>query len=174
MANAEAATDFLVGARPQARDSAPDLGSCEHRPDFTPWTVGHEARPPAGFRCEISREGVLTPPALDVTGYLECLQRCRDRFPSLRILSGVELSEPHRHDEAAVELLAQGDFDRILSSVHTVRTTSCQPRDRSRGDRMRVTSAAPRGNGLLARMLIKIEAERRARVTSRVVRAIYG
>ena len=32
---------------------------------------------------------------LDVTGYLASIDECRHRFPSLRILSGVEAGEPH-------------------------------------------------------------------------------
>lgn len=47
---------------------------------------------------------VLTPPELDLTGYLQCLQRCRERFPTLYIASGIELSEPHWHDHHASQL----------------------------------------------------------------------
>ena len=40
----------------------------------------------------------LTTPTLDLDGYLECLQRCRDLFPGrCAIISGVELGEPHWH-----------------------------------------------------------------------------
>src|SRR6202021_978612 len=35
------------------------------------------------------------PRPLDIGGYLACLDECRHRFPSLRILSGAEAGEPH-------------------------------------------------------------------------------
>lgn len=73
---------------------------------------------PAGL---VSSDGLLTPPPLDLTGYLECLQRCRDQFPGLRILSGVELGEPHWHATAAAALLQAGQFDRVLGSLHCLR-----------------------------------------------------
>ncbi len=46
------------------------------------------------------------------------LQRCRERFPDLRILSGVELGEPHWHAAAVAALLGAGQFDRVLGSLH--------------------------------------------------------
>lgn len=55
---------------------------------------------------------------LDVAGYLESVARCRVLFPELRILSGVELGEPHRYPERAAEVLAAGPLDRVLGSVH--------------------------------------------------------
>jgi histidinol-phosphatase (PHP family) len=63
-------------------------------------------------------QGVLTPPALDINGYLDCLDQCRHRYPGLRILSGVELGESHRHRDRADTLLRQGGFDRVLGSLH--------------------------------------------------------
>lgn len=60
----------------------------------------------------------LTPPPLDLDGYLECLQRCRTKFPELRIISGVELGEPHWNPDAAAALLHAGGFDRVLGSLH--------------------------------------------------------
>ncbi|MFI6496391.1 PHP domain-containing protein [Nonomuraea typhae] len=63
-------------------------------------------------------DGRLIPPPFDVTGYLEAIERCRDRFPSLRILSGMEIGEPHRHAAAVSKLLAAGGFDRVLGSLH--------------------------------------------------------
>ena len=57
-------------------------------------------------------------PELDLDGYLERLQRCRDKFPDLQILSGVELGEPHWHFAAAATLLEAGQFDRVLGSLH--------------------------------------------------------
>ncbi|MET8155862.1 PHP domain-containing protein [Sphaerisporangium sp. NPDC005289] len=65
-----------------------------------------------------SPEGVLSPPAFDVDGYLDSIERCRERFPGLRILSGLEVGEPHWHAEAVAKVLAAGRFDRILGSLH--------------------------------------------------------
>ena len=55
----------------------------------------------------------------DLEGYFESIERCRAAYPGLRILSGVELGEPHRHPEEARALLAT-PFDRVLASVHCV------------------------------------------------------
>lgn len=64
--------------------------------------------------------GILTPPAFDATGYLEAIETCRERFPGLRILSGLEMGEPHRHAEQCAQVLAAGRFDRVLGSLHTL------------------------------------------------------
>lgn len=57
---------------------------------------------------------------LDAAGYLDCVERCRSAFPGLRILSGIELGEPHRFPAEAANLLRTGEFDRLLGSVHCV------------------------------------------------------
>ena len=50
--------------------------------DYTPWTVlpgeldGYEH-----LIAFVTPEGSLAPPAMDLDGYLECVQRCRDQFP---------------------------------------------------------------------------------------------
>jgi histidinol-phosphatase (PHP family) len=59
-------------------------------------------------------------PPLDVDGYLECLQRCRDRFPGLRILSGIEFGEPHWHPQELKALLSAGGWQRVLGSLHSL------------------------------------------------------
>ena len=66
----------------------------------------------------ITPDGTLSPPELDLSGYLECVQRCRDRFPELRIFTGVELWEPHWQSDAVAKLLDAGQFDRVLGSLH--------------------------------------------------------
>ena len=65
-----------------------------------------------------SPEGRVTPTPFDVRGYLEEVERCRLLFPDLRILSGVELGEPHLHQAAVARVLAAGPFDRVLGSLH--------------------------------------------------------
>lgn len=58
---------------------------------------------------------------LDVGGYLECVERCRALFPGLRILSGIELGEPHWFPADAERALEAGRLDRVLASVHCIR-----------------------------------------------------
>ena len=57
---------------------------------------------------------------LDVTGYLAGIEECRHRFPSLRILSGVEAGEPHLFAGSVDAVLAAGSFDRVLGSLHAL------------------------------------------------------
>ena len=96
----------------------PSLAFTEHA-DFTPWPVGPGDELPQQWRSLVS-DGMLVPPPLDLAGYRECLERCRARFPGLRILSGVELGEPHWHQPVVGALLQDGPFDRVLASVHSV------------------------------------------------------
>ena len=115
--------DALDGSMERTCTRAVDIGLpavafTEHA-DFTTWTMI------AGDLDErlqplVSPEGFLTPPRMDVLGYLECLERCRDRFPGLRIISGVELGEAHWHQDVAARLLEAGQFDRVLGSLHSL------------------------------------------------------
>ncbi|MFI5063663.1 MAG: PHP domain-containing protein [Streptosporangiales bacterium] len=57
---------------------------------------------------------------LDIAGYLAGLGECRDRYPALRIVSGVEAGEPHLFAGSATAVLGSGQFDRVLGSVHTL------------------------------------------------------
>jgi len=95
----------------------PALAFTEHA-DFTPWSLSPGEKVPDRWR-SLVRDGVLTPPPLDLHGYQDCLRRCRERFPGLRILSGVELSEPHWHPSRTAALLGGGGFDRVLAAVHS-------------------------------------------------------
>lgn len=63
-------------------------------------------------------DGLLTPPEFDASAYLEAIEGCRERFPSLRILSGLEVGEPHWHAAATAKVLGAGRFDRVLGSLH--------------------------------------------------------
>ena len=69
---------------------------------------------------------------VDIHGYLEAVERCRAKFPGLRVLSGVELGEPHRFPAEVAVLLAVGPLDRVLGSVHTIRREGA-PVDMSQG-----------------------------------------
>lgn len=73
--------------------------------------------------------GLLTPPAFDGDGYFAEIERCRGLFPGLRILTGLEMGEPHRHGGQYAKILAAGRFDRVLGSLHTLpdRGTFAEP-----------------------------------------------
>ncbi|RYP82173.1 PHP domain-containing protein [Nocardioides guangzhouensis] len=96
----------------------PAIAFTEHV-DHTVTTVPVDRIEPGHLVLElVAPDGRLTPPALDVEGYLAAVERCRDLFPDLRILSGLELGEPHWHRDAVRRLVAAGDFDRVLGSLH--------------------------------------------------------
>lgn len=69
----------------------------------------------------ITAGGKLEPPPLDVDGYLHGIERCRQQFPDLRILTGVEFGQPHRDGAAAARLLDVSELDRVNGSLHTLR-----------------------------------------------------
>ncbi|MGW6277304.1 PHP domain-containing protein [Kribbella sp. NPDC055071] len=94
----------------------PVIAFTEHL-DFTPFRAGDlEER----FGRFISG-GVLRVPALDVDGYLESVARCRAAYPELRILTGLEIGQPHLHAREVADVLAKGTFDRVLGSLHCLR-----------------------------------------------------
>jgi histidinol-phosphatase (PHP family) len=78
----------------------PALAFTEHL-DLTEW-IGLKAEP------------------LDVDGYLASVERCRDLYPGLRVLTGLELGEPHWHAEEVGKLLAGGRFERVIGSLHSI------------------------------------------------------
>ncbi|HKW72661.1 MAG TPA: PHP domain-containing protein, partial [Candidatus Dormibacteraeota bacterium] len=59
--------------------------------------------------------------AVDIAGYLDEVDRCRRLFPDLRILSGVELGEPHWYPDQTAKILAAGPLDQVVGSVHCIR-----------------------------------------------------
>jgi histidinol-phosphatase (PHP family) len=97
----------------------PSVAFTEHA-DLTPWVVRPGDAVPEVLERWLRPDGRVAPRAFDVEGYLSCLQRCRERYPGLRVLSGVELSEPHWHPAETAALLAGGRFERVLGSVHSV------------------------------------------------------
>ena len=58
---------------------------------------------------------------VDINGYLAAVDECRAKFPDLRILSGVELGEPHWFVKETADILAAGPLERVHGSVHCVR-----------------------------------------------------
>lgn len=89
--------------------------------DHTVWRVAMDDLAPDDHLVRMSENGFLPPPAFDAEGYLDAVEECRGRFPDLRILSGLELGEPHRHGTQVEAVLRSGDFDRLLGSVHSLR-----------------------------------------------------
>lgn len=94
----------------------PALAFTEHV-DLTSWIVAAGDFADA-MQHLIAPDGLLTPPKFDVDGYLESVQRCRDKFPELRLLTGVEFGQPHWHGAVAAEFIAAGQFERVLGSLH--------------------------------------------------------
>ena len=97
----------------------PAVAFTEHA-EFAPRVVTAASEVPERLEPMVDG-GHLAPPPLDVSGYLEALERCRSTYPQLRIRSGVELSEPHWHPDAAGAVVARGGFERVLASVHSAR-----------------------------------------------------
>jgi histidinol-phosphatase (PHP family) len=63
---------------------------------------------------------VVGAPPFDVEAYGESVDRCRSLFPELRILTGVELGEPHRFPGATDALLRSYEFEVVLGSCHSI------------------------------------------------------
>jgi histidinol-phosphatase (PHP family) len=91
----------------------PAIAFTEHV-DFTAW--GHDDLQPDDAQLAF-RERVQP---LDVEGYQAELQRCRDKYPDLRILSGIETGEPHLFPGSVAAVLRSGAFERVLGSLHSV------------------------------------------------------
>jgi histidinol-phosphatase (PHP family) len=120
----------------------PAVAFTEHA-DHTRWTVADGELDGFEHLQALVEDDAVSPPPLDRDGYLESVQRCRELFPDLRIISGVELGEPHWHSGAAEDLLSSGSFDRVLGSLHClpVGTRFCEVaglyRTRDAGDVLR-------------------------------------
>ncbi|MEV4351136.1 PHP domain-containing protein [Actinoplanes sp. NPDC049596] len=98
----------------------PGIAFTEHF-DHTVWWA--DLQGPYGseyFTTFCDADGMVRPPPFDAAGYLAAVERCRERFPELRIFTGLEMGEPHRHVAAFGEVLATGRFDRVLGSSHVV------------------------------------------------------
>lgn len=105
----------MTGACERALDvGVPAVAFTEHL-DFTTWS---QDDPIAATGLESRRNTRIRP--LDITGYLAAIEECRQRFPALRILSGVETGEAHLFAASAGAVVGSHPFDRILGSLHAV------------------------------------------------------
>src|SRR5688572_11429267 len=50
--------------------------------------------------------------------FFEHIRICRQLFPTLRILAGIEVGEPHRWARKVQPVLAQYPYDVVLGSLH--------------------------------------------------------
>ena len=86
--------------------------------DFTTWTGGDRIG-----TMDLDPHRYARMHLLDMAGYLASLEDCRQRFPELRILSGVEIGEAHLWAASAAAMVAKagpGGPDRILGSLHAI------------------------------------------------------
>lgn len=96
----------------------PAVAFTEHA-DYTMWTVT-PSDIDGDLQGLVAPDGTIAPPELDLDGYLECVHRCRDKYPELRILTGVEFGQPHLHPDVAKKILDVAGFDRVLGSLHVL------------------------------------------------------
>jgi histidinol-phosphatase (PHP family) len=98
----------------------PSVAFTEHV-DFTEWG-DHDHPPAAGAAVDAPAEIVERQRvhAVDIDGYLASVERCRGLFPQLRVLTGIEAGEPHHFAGSVAAVLAQGQFQRVLGSLHSV------------------------------------------------------
>lgn len=92
----------------------PGIAFTEHV-DFITWGADDLA---VGDLAEARQHSHIAP--LDVEGYLASVAECRERFPDLRIWTGIETGEPHLFSGSVAAVLARGRFDRILGSLHSL------------------------------------------------------
>jgi len=105
----------------------PSVAFTEHL-DLTPWFVPPEAlhmfpREGASYVAETS---TFHASPIDFTAYFESVERCRATYPQLRILTGLEIGEPHWFPAEVAELVSSGRFERILGSLHSARVNGQQ------------------------------------------------
>ena len=110
--------DMVTSCARAVQIGLPAVAFTEHV-DHTVWALDpSQANPDAHLLSFTSADGLVRPTHFDAAGYLDAVALCRQRFPGLRILTGVELGEPHLHAEAIGRVLAAGEFDRVLGSLH--------------------------------------------------------
>ncbi len=116
-----AATSSMQSACARAVElGLPGLAFTEHV-DFTEWSRADSVRL---AEHPVARPTRLAPrprvAALDAEGYLADVTRCREEFPQLRILSGIEAGEPHLFPASVAMVLSAGSFERVLGSLHGI------------------------------------------------------
>jgi histidinol-phosphatase (PHP family) len=92
----------------------PAIAFTEHL-DFTVWTEDDRAHAEG-----LTHRHHAQQLPIDVEGYAAELAECRDRFPELRILSGVEAGEPHLFSASIDAHLRANPADRVLGSLHSL------------------------------------------------------
>jgi len=99
----------------------PAIAFTEHV-DCTRWVIAPKVRAQMDerFAALVRPDGRFEAPPLAVDGYLACLRECRERFPGLRILAGVELEAPHWYPDQVTAILKRVDGERVLGALHTV------------------------------------------------------
>lgn len=113
--------DASTGSMEKACEEAIQLGlpaiSFTDHADFTSWAFPGEQEDSSVVRVvdTHAHSGLF-----DLDGYWECLERCRDRYPDLQILAGMELGEPHLFETEISSLLKRRKFDRLLGSLHSL------------------------------------------------------
>ena len=93
---------------------------------------------------------------LDLSAYRCEIDRCRTLFPDLRVLSGVELGQPHLFPADAEAVLADGRLDRVLGSVHCVPWQGVLT-DVSSGELLTLAHAARTARAYFAEVLALVE-----------------
>jgi histidinol-phosphatase (PHP family) len=92
----------------------PALAFTEHL-DFTVWDAADRATA-QGLK---DRHPANQLP-IDVDLYAETIWEARDRFPQLRVWSGVEAGEPHLFGASVAAHLQAAPVDRVLGSLHSL------------------------------------------------------
>ncbi len=113
----DASTAVMEKACEEAiRIGLPAISFTDHA-DFTTWAFPGEAKDSSTVRVidTHAHSGLF-----DLDGYWECLESCRERYPDLKILAGMELGEPHLFEPEIKALLSRRHFDRLLGSLHSL------------------------------------------------------
>ena len=111
------------------RVGLPSVAFTEHL-DMTPWHIPEAAKAemPDDMAAHLGHDSCLRAPEIDFDGYFDTIEECRSRFGGdLRILTGMEIGEPHWFPERVAVLLDSGRFQRVLGSLHSM-TIDGQPR----------------------------------------------
>jgi histidinol-phosphatase (PHP family) len=140
----------------------PSVAFTEHL-DLTPWFVPPDAlhmfpREGADY---IDETSTFHAPAIDYEAYFESIDRCRSAYRSLRILTGLEIGEPHWFPAEVAELVGSGRFERILGSLHSAHVDG-RPRaidEWFHTDRLEGTSEAQAVTDYLSEVVAMIETD---------------